>query len=193
MNKIEEQAEILINTTDYDKLLNYLDTVEYKQNLTEEDYLFYKGYCYCKLEKAQSALECFVKVLSINQSLKYKMAIFNLFNDIFFVCDVEYDDVIGFFNELKKIFSPKENDIYIIKIYRYFYYAGYISDKELIETIDIFLDNNRTNSEIYEIKAEIFQYLDENDTAVENLQTAVLLNKNAKKRLLNKIKQLKEQ
>ena len=73
MNKIEKQIEFLINIADYDKILNLLEQEDYKQMLAEEDYYFYKCYCLIKLENQNmidDVLQCFIKVMSINSSLK---------------------------------------------------------------------------------------------------------------------------
>lgn len=192
MNKFEESIETLINVAEYNNLLKLLDKPEYKQNLIEEDYFFYKSYCLCKLGKAKEALEGFVEILSINKSIKYKMLIFNLLDDIFIRCDNVFNEGIDFVKKLNKIFPIDGNDIFIIKICQYFYYSGFFSTEEVIEMTDTFLNNNKTNYEIYEIRADIFQNIDDKNSAIENLQTAMLLNKNAKKRYLEKINFLKE-
>ena len=196
MNEIENQIEFFINTADYNKILDLLNREDYRQNLTEEDYYFYKGYCLLKLENenmiSNSSLRCFIKVLSINASLKYKNAILNLIREIYLNGNfAELDYAIEFVNELKKIL-PSE-DIFIIKVFYYFYWMGIYSPETFMKNIDTFLNVNKTNSEIYEIKANLYSEFDEFDKAIENLQTALLLNKNAKDRYLKKIKKLKEQ
>ncbi|MBR2526790.1 hypothetical protein IKE67_10030 [bacterium] len=192
MNKFEESIETLINSAEYNNLLKLIDKPEYKQNLIEEDYFFYKSYCLCKLGKAKEALQYFVKVLSINKSLKYKILIYNLLDDIFVNGDSTFYDGIEFVKNINKIFPIDGNDIFIIKICQYFYYSGFFSTEDVIEMTDKFLNNNKTNYEIYEIRADIFQNIDDKASAIENLQTAMLLNKNAKKRYLEKINFLKE-
>ena len=192
MNEFEESVETLINTAEYGNLLKLLDRSEYKKYLIKEDYLFYKSYCLCKLGKAKEALKGFIEILSINKSIKYKMLILNLLDDIFVRCENVFNDGIDFIKNLNKMFPIDGNDIFIIKIYQYFYYLGFFTTENIIEITDTFLHNNKVNYEIYEIRADIFQNTDDKISAIENLQTAMLLNKNAKYVYLEKIKWLTE-
>ena len=195
MNEIEKQIEFLINVANYEKILNLLEQENCKKILKEEDYYFYKCYCLIKLENQNmidDVLQCFIKVMSINSSLKYKNSLIELIREIYYNESfyIELDKAKEFVNNLKKIL-PSE-DICIIKIVYYFFWMGIYSPEEFIEIIDSVLKFNKSNPEIYEIKADLCRDWD-TDSAIKNLQTALLLNKNAKERYMYKIKKLKEQ
>ena len=195
MNETEKQIEFLINTAEYNKILDLLNQEVSRQKLKEEDYYFYKSYCLCKLENKEvtnEVLSCFIKVLSINVSLKYKNSILGLIRDMYFNKNyyIELNQAKEFVNKLKKILPPE--DIFVIKIFYWFYWMGIYSPEEFAGTVDSVLKVNKSNPEIYEIKANLCSEWDR-DLAIENLQTALLLNKNAKDRYLKQIKKLKEE